>query len=70
MTIEKKLKTLFIEEKIKITEIAKKLAEKRNKKVLPNSVSQKINRNTMKFNEVEEILDILGYEIVFQKKQK
>lgn len=69
MSIKKKLKTLFVEEDIKIKELAQMLAEKRNAKVLPNALSQKINRESIKFNEVEEILDVLDYDIEFKKRE-
>ena len=69
MSIKIKLKKLFIDEGIKIKEVAQLLSEKQNKNVLPNSLSQKINRSTIKFDEVEKILELLNYEIIFQKKK-
>ncbi len=68
MTIKRKLKSLLAEEEIKLKDIAQMLAEKRNCKVLANGLSQKINRGSMKFDEVEEILELIGYEIEFKKK--
>ncbi len=68
MTIKRRLKSLLANEEIKIKDLAKMLEAKRNAKVLPNGLSQKINRSSLKFDEVEEILDIIGYDIVFQKR--
>lgn len=68
MPIKKKFKTLLVEEDIKIKELAEMLSEARSKRIPPNTISQKINRETIKFNEVEEILDILGYDIEFKKR--
>lgn len=70
MSIKKRLKTVFIEEDIKIKELAEKLSEARNKMVPANTISQQINKETMRFNEVEEILDILGYDIEFKKRHQ
>ena len=69
MSVKIKLKKLFIDEGIKIKKVAELLSDKRNEHVLSNGLSQKINRSTMKFDEVEEIVELLGYEIVFQKKK-
>ena len=68
MTIKRKLKALLAEEEIKLKDVAQMLANKRKTKVLPNGLSQKINRGSMKFDEVEEILELLGYEIEFKRK--
>ena len=70
MSIKKRLKTVLVEEDIKLKELAALLAEKRNAKVLPNAISQKINRESIKFNEVEEILDLIGYDVIFQKREQ
>lgn len=68
MTIKRKLKSLLASEEIKLKDLAKMLEEKRKTRVLPNGLSQKINRSSLKFDEVEEILDIIGYDIVFKKR--
>ncbi|MGL5258258.1 MAG: hypothetical protein ACRC76_14620 [Proteocatella sp.] len=36
---------------------------------LPN-FSQKLSRGTLKYTEAEEVADICGYEIVWEKKDK
>ena len=68
MTIKRRLKILLASEEIKLKELAALLEEKRKRKVLANGLSQKINRSSLKFDEVEEILDIIGYDIVFKKR--
>ena len=37
----------------------------KNYKILPNNITNKLRRKTIKFEEVQEILDILGYHIEF-----
>ena len=43
--------------------------EKYNKDILPNTLSKQLNREIIRFKDVEEILEAIGYEIVFQKKK-
>lgn len=68
MSIKTKIKSLLASEDVKINELAKLLTEKSKKEILPNTISKKINRASIRFSYVEEILDVLGYEIVFKKK--
>ncbi|MBR1617500.1 hypothetical protein IJ670_05045 [bacterium] len=49
----------------KLTEI---LTEKTERKYTPDGFSRKILQGTMTFNEVAEIVDILGYELEVKKK--
>ncbi len=68
MSIKTRIKSLLASEDVKINELAKLLTEKSKKEILPNTVSKKINRESIRFSDVEEILEVLGYEIVFKKK--
>ena len=68
MSIKTKIKSLLASEDVKINELAKLLTEKSKKEILPNTISKKINRASIRFSVVKEILDVLGYEIVFKKK--
>ncbi|OLA93746.1 MAG: hypothetical protein BHW64_06105, partial [Candidatus Melainabacteria bacterium LEY3_CP_29_8] len=68
MTIRTKLKSLFASENITIKEVAEKLSSVKNKIITADSISQKLLRGTIKFQEVEEILDVLDYDIVFIKR--
>ena len=68
MSIKTKIKSLLASEDVKINELGKLLTEKSKKEILPNTISKKINRESIRFSDVEEILDVLGYEIVFKKK--
>lgn len=68
MSIREDIKSLLAKENITLTELAKKISVKANKKITVYSLSQKLLRDSMKFNEVKEILDCLGYEIDFKRK--
>ncbi|MBQ8459979.1 hypothetical protein IJ541_07740 [bacterium] len=51
-------------------ELAKVLSEKTNKKYTPSSLSHKLGRGTISYDEVNLIFDILGYEIKVVQKEK
>ena len=70
MSIRKRIKVLLAQEQTTLTNIIKVLALNKNKNITINSLSQKLIKNTIKFREVEEILDVLDYDIIFKKRDK
>ncbi len=70
MSITNKIKGILATEGIRINELAVLLSKKKNKQILPNTLTKKINRGAMKYEDLEEILDVIGYDIVFKKRQK
>ncbi len=69
MSIKNRIKSILALEGIKINELSVLLKEKYNKDILPNTLSKQLNREIIRFKDVEEILEAIGYEIVFQKKK-
>lgn len=67
MTVKETLKILLAKENITLTELAKKLSEKSKKNIKMDSLSQKLRKGTMKYEEVELLASILGYKINFEK---
>lgn len=63
------VKVLLSEQGVKQKELAQMLSERTGKPYTPGSLSQKTSRGTISYNEVRLIADILGYEIVVQRKQ-
>ena len=55
-------------EQIKQKDLAQILTEKTGKKYTSGSLSQKISRGTISYNEVAMIADILGYDINFEQR--
>ena len=45
------------------------LAERTGKKYTEDGFSRKINRGTIKYNEVADIIDVLGYDIEIEPKK-
>lgn len=69
MTIRKRIKNLLTNEDLTIKKLAEELTKKKQKHINPDTISQKLIRGSIKFNEVEEILDVLDYDIEFKKRQ-
>ncbi len=69
MTVREDIKSLLAKENITLTELAKEISIKTNKKVTVYSISQKLLRDSMKYSEVKNIVDCLGYEIDFKRKK-
>ena len=52
-----------------MTEIASMIYENENKRSAMSTLSQKLKKGTIRFSEVWQIADILGYDIKFEKKK-
>jgi hypothetical protein len=67
MPVKETIKILLAKENITLTELAKKLSKETNKTVKMDSLSQKLRKGTMKYEEVELLAKILDYQIIFEK---
>ncbi len=68
MSVSEDLKILLLKEKTTITELAKLATEKSGKNYTVFGISQKLARNSMKYDEVKFLARILGYKIKFEKE--
>lgn len=66
MSIKEQIKIALIQRNMTLTELYNKLKSKYNKDYSLQNLSSKINRNTLKYIEVQEIADILQYDIIWQ----
>lgn len=66
MSIKEQIKIALVQRNMTLTELHKHLVEKYNKDYSLQNLSSKINRNTLKYTEVQEIADILQYNIIWQ----
>lgn len=69
-TIKQQIKIALLERNITLTDLYNQLKEKYNKEYSLQNLSSKINRNTLKYSEVQEIADILQYDIVWKDNKK
>ncbi len=67
MGANKDLRKLLLEEKKTIKQLADMASKASNKKISQYSISQKLNRDSMKYDEVQFLAGVLGYEIEFKK---
>lgn len=67
MAIKEDIKMLLAKKATTMTTLAEKLSTKDNI-ITVQSISKKLSKGTIKFEEVRKILDILGYEIEYKEK--
>ena len=67
MTIRNKIKALLASEDLTMKAVAYELSKRKNKKITLDTISKKLVKDTIKYREVEEILDVLGYKITIEK---
>lgn len=65
MQVKEQIKILLIERKMKLRELAEKLTELTRRKYTENSLSQRLGRGSITYNEVLAISNILDYKIQF-----
>lgn len=67
MTVSEDFRILLIKEKMTITEFAKLASEQSGNKYTVYGISQKLARNSIKYDEMKFFAKVLGYNIKFEK---
>ena len=67
MNITERLKYIITEENLTLTQLNDLMNKKNGTNYTVQNLSRKLNNDNLKFNDVEDILNILGYKIVFTK---
>ena len=70
MDIRNELKSLIAKNGTTLKKICEEMSLKSGKLVIGNNITNKLRRKTIKFEEVEEILEVLDYHIEFIKNSK
>lgn len=68
-SLKKQINVALIERNMTLTALHKALQEKYNKTYSLQNLSSKINRNTLKYEEVQEIAEILQYKLTWIDKE-
>jgi len=63
--IRNEIKSLIVKRASTLKEVCEDLERVKHKKVSPNNITNKLRRKTIKFNEVQDILEILDYHVEF-----
>lgn len=68
LQIKEQIKTLLAQEGVKLKELAAMMSEKTGRKCAADSLSHKLRRGSLTYNETLLIAEILGYRIDFVKE--
>lgn len=69
MNIGNEIKKLAVDNGITLTHLAKIIAKNKGKNYTVQNLSTKLKKGTANFNELNIILDEMGYTITFVKKK-
>ncbi|OGI25680.1 MAG: hypothetical protein A2287_09265 [Candidatus Melainabacteria bacterium RIFOXYA12_FULL_32_12] len=69
MPVRERIKSLLAQENLTIKQLAELLSERTGRPYSLQSISHRMLRGTLSFNEAEIIAEILGYDIKFEKFQ-
>ncbi|MDD3593829.1 MAG: hypothetical protein PHX18_04280 [Candidatus Gastranaerophilales bacterium] len=67
MSSREQLKIMLLKENLTIKELAPMLAEKTSRHYTAQSISSKLLRKTLRYDEFEDIAALLGYKIRVEK---
>jgi transposase len=68
MSSQEQIKIMMLKERLTAKQLASILAEKTGKHYTHQSLLHKISLSSLRYDEMETIADILGYEIIINKK--
>lgn len=68
--VKKDVKTLLVQEDIKLKELVELLTQKTGKIYSSSGLSHKLAREKLSYKEMLDITEILGYKIKFEKIEK
>lgn len=66
--VRKQVKQLLLEENLFLKELVGMLSEKTGREYRADSFSHRLSRAKISYEEMLDIADVLGYEIIFKKK--
>jgi len=69
MGINEDLRIILLKECKTIKALAEMAGKVAGKEIDPDSISQKLNRGTMKYDEAQFYGDVLGYDLTFIKRK-
>lgn len=67
MALKDDLKAAIVKSGFTMTQVVEQLNEKYDRDISIQNFSSKLKRESLKYTEVEEVLDIIGYSIVWEK---
>lgn len=68
MNAQEDIKILLIKRRMSLKKLAQEMSEITGKKMLLSSLSQKLSKGTLRYNELKIICDLLNFEIQYLDK--
>lgn len=68
MSVRETIKTLLLKEHMTLTELAEMFSKQTNKPYTVDGLSRKLQNETMKYNEAEKLINLIGYDIKLVKR--
>lgn len=65
MDVRSELKSIIAKKASTLKKVCEDIELTKNYKISPNNITNKLRRKTIKFEEIQEILNVLGYHIEF-----
>ena len=65
MDVRNEIKSIIAKKAQTLKNVCEIMTQKSNKTVMPNNITNKLRRGTIKFNEIQDMLDVLDYHIEF-----
>lgn len=69
MDLKNEIKSLIAKQGLTLKNVCQAIEQKSNKKFSPNNITNKFKRGTIKYKEVNDILEVLDYHIEFVKNK-
>ena len=70
MDTQTRIKMVLVGEKSSITDIESRLMERYPEdNIKPRSIRNKLDKGTIRFDEVQKMMDILGYDVIIRNRQ-
>ena len=68
MNIRNEIKSLIVREGVTMSEVVRRLAAIHDWSASVPNFSDKLKRGTLRYSEALDVADVLGYQIVWQKR--
>ncbi len=69
MSANEDIRILMLKECLTLNKLTKLYNAQNEIKFTPDGLSKKLRFNTLKYDEAKKLADVMGYELIFRKKQ-
>ena len=69
MDVKSEIKSIIAKKATTLKKVCEILEDNKKEKISPNNITNKFRRKTIKFDEVQDILEVLNYHIEFRENE-